>query len=45
VWEAILAEDLEHGMHPPNGQDLSAELDKARARVDRIDSECATEAV
>jgi hypothetical protein len=44
VWEAILAEELEHGLHPTNGKDLSTELDKAHARVDRIDSERATEA-
>jgi hypothetical protein len=44
VWEAILAKALEHGLHPPDRQDLSTELDKARACVDRIDSECTTEA-
>jgi hypothetical protein len=30
VHEAILAEELEHGLHSSIGQDLSAELDKAR---------------
>jgi hypothetical protein len=44
VWEAILAEELEHNLHPTNGKDLSTELDKAHARVDRIHSERATEA-
>jgi hypothetical protein len=27
------------GLHPPDGRDLSLELDKARACVDRIDGE------
>jgi hypothetical protein len=44
VWEVILAKELEHGLHPTNGKDLSTKLDKAHARVDRIDSERATEA-
>jgi hypothetical protein len=34
VREAILAGELEHSLHPPDGQDSSAELDKVRARVD-----------
>jgi hypothetical protein len=37
VREAILAEKLERGLHPLNRRDLSVELDKAQARVDRID--------
>jgi thioester reductase-like protein len=44
VWEVILAEELEHDLHPTDGWDLSAELDKAHVRVDRIDGGCATEA-
>jgi hypothetical protein len=36
VHKAILVEELEHGLHPPDGQDPSAELDKVRVRVDRI---------
>jgi hypothetical protein len=44
VWEAILAKELENGLHPTNGWDLSVELDKARTRVDRIDGEHAAEA-
>jgi hypothetical protein len=43
VREAILVEELERGLHPPDKQDLSAELDKAHARLDRIDSERAIE--
>jgi hypothetical protein len=35
MHEVILAEELEDGLHPPDEQDLSAELDKARACVDR----------
>jgi hypothetical protein len=44
VREAILAEELECGLHPTNGRDLSTEMDKARARVARIDGERAAEA-
>jgi hypothetical protein len=44
VWEAILAKELEHGLHPTDGRDWSVELDKARTRVDRIDGERAAEA-
>jgi hypothetical protein len=40
----MLAEELEHVPHPPNGQDLSMELDKARARADKIDGKHAAEA-
>jgi hypothetical protein len=32
VREAILAEELEHGLRDPDGHDLPAELDKTRAR-------------
>jgi hypothetical protein len=42
VWEALLVEELERGLHPPNKRDLSVELDKAHAHVDRIDGERAT---
>jgi hypothetical protein len=28
VWEVILVEELEHDLHPTDGRDLSAELDK-----------------
>jgi hypothetical protein len=44
VWEAILVEELERGLHSNDRQDLSAELVKARAHVARINGECATEA-
>jgi hypothetical protein len=44
VREAILAEELERGLHPPNGWDPSVELDKAPAHVDKIDGERAAEA-
>jgi hypothetical protein len=44
VREAILAEELECNLHRPDRQNLSAELDKACARVDRIDGERATKA-
>jgi hypothetical protein len=39
-----LAEELGRGLHPPNEQDPSAELDKVRAHVDRIADDRATEA-
>jgi hypothetical protein len=41
---AILAEELEHGLHPTDGRDLSVELDKARASMDRINGKRAAEA-
>jgi hypothetical protein len=44
VSEVILAEELERGLHPPDGWDLSAELDKACASVDRSIDDCAAEA-
>jgi hypothetical protein len=44
VQEVILAEELECGLHPPNGQDLSAELDKTPVHVNRRDGECTYEA-
>jgi hypothetical protein len=44
VWVAILAGELQHDLHPPDKRDLSTDLDKAHARMDRIDSEHATEA-
>jgi hypothetical protein len=40
----ILAQELECGLHPTDGQNLSAELDKARAHVDRINGKCVVEA-
>jgi hypothetical protein len=43
VWETIKAEELERGMYRTDEPDLSAELDKARVRVDRIDNEHAVE--
>jgi hypothetical protein len=42
VREVILAEELERDKHHPNGRDLSVELDKARAHVERINTERAT---
>jgi hypothetical protein len=44
VWEAILAEELGRGLHPPNEQDPSVELDKVRAHVDQIADDRAAEA-
>jgi hypothetical protein len=44
VWEVILAEELERGLHPTYERDLSMELDKAPSRVDRIDCEHVVEA-
>jgi hypothetical protein len=44
VWVAILVGELQHDLHPPDERDLSTDLDKAHARMDRIDSEHATEA-
>jgi hypothetical protein len=43
VQEAKLAEEQERDLHPPNGRDLSTELDKTYARVDRINVSCAIE--
>jgi hypothetical protein len=43
VWEALLVEELERGLDPPDKRDLSVELDKAHAHVDRIHGERATE--
>jgi hypothetical protein len=39
-----LAEEQERGLHPPDGQDLSAELDGTHTRMDRINGERAAEA-
>jgi hypothetical protein len=44
VHEAILAEELEHGLHHPDGWGLPVELDKTRARVHRIADDRAAEA-
>jgi hypothetical protein len=38
----ILPEEVERGLHPLDGQDLSMEQDKARASVDRSADDCAT---
>jgi hypothetical protein len=35
VCETILVEELDHDLHPPDGWDLSEELDEARACVGR----------
>jgi hypothetical protein len=40
----ILLEELNHGLHPSNGRDLSAELDEACACMNRINGERAAEA-
>jgi hypothetical protein len=42
VREVILAEEMERDKHYPNGWDLLVELDKARAHIERIDTERAT---
>jgi hypothetical protein len=44
VQEAILAKEPECNLRRPDRRNLLAELDKARARVDRIDGERTTEA-
>jgi hypothetical protein len=44
VCEVILAILVERGLHPPNGWDLSAELDKACASVNRMTADRAAEA-
>jgi hypothetical protein len=44
VREAILAEELERGLHPPDGRDPSVDPDKAHTHVGRVDGERATEA-
>jgi hypothetical protein len=44
VREAMLAKELEWVPHPPDGRDLSTELDKAREHMDGIDDKSATEA-
>jgi hypothetical protein len=44
VREVILVEELEPVLHPPDGQDLLAKLDKAPARVNRIDVQRTAEA-
>jgi hypothetical protein len=44
VQGVILAEVPEHNLHPADGRDLAAELDRNRARMDRINGKCATEA-
>jgi hypothetical protein len=44
MQEVILAKELEHGLYPADGLDLSAELEEARACVDRINDERAAEA-
>jgi predicted transcriptional regulator len=44
VHEAILAVERECGLHPPDARDLSVELDKARASVNRMAVDRAVEA-
>jgi hypothetical protein len=44
VQEAILAEKQVRGLHPPDGRDLSVELEETRACVDGINGEHAAEA-
>jgi hypothetical protein len=44
VWEVVLIEELEHGLHLSNGRDLSVELDMAHVCVNKIDGEWAAEA-
>jgi hypothetical protein len=44
VQEVILVEELERDLHPIDGWDLSAELDNARTRMDRINDEHAAKA-
>jgi hypothetical protein len=39
VQVVILAEKLEHDLHPTDGWDMSVELDMAHTLVDRIDAE------
>jgi hypothetical protein len=36
VHKAILAVELEHGLHPLDGRDLSAELDKVCVSVNKM---------
>jgi hypothetical protein len=44
VREAILAEELEHNLHPLDGRGPLAELDKVHVCVDWITDDRATEA-
>jgi hypothetical protein len=44
VWEAILVEELERGLHPNAGRDLLPELEKAHAFVRWTANDSATEA-
>jgi hypothetical protein len=44
VREAILAEEQEHDLHPIDGQDLLAELDKTHECMDKINDERVIEA-
>jgi hypothetical protein len=44
VCTMIVVEELERCLHPPDGQDLLTELDKAHTCVDRTVDDCATEA-
>jgi hypothetical protein len=37
--EAILAEEQERSLHPPDKRELSVDLDKTQACVDRINGE------
>jgi hypothetical protein len=40
----VLTEELECDLHPADGHDLSAELDRIHARMDRTNGECVIEA-
>jgi hypothetical protein len=44
VRKAMLAEEQVRGLHPLDGRDLSAELDRLCVHVDRVEVERATEA-
>jgi hypothetical protein len=44
VWQEILSEEPERGLHPSDGRNMSVELDEAHARMKRINDECAAEA-
>jgi hypothetical protein len=44
VCEAILAGELEHGLHLLDGRDLSAKLHKDCMSVERSTNDCATKA-
>jgi hypothetical protein len=43
VWEAMLAEEQECGLHSFDGQDVSTELEEIHVCVARVEDECAAE--